>query len=78
MFRIVLISILFLLTIATGILAASRATMDYNEQGRYFDGLVVYDIARLEVYFFLTIVFLALSLVSIIFLKKSGTAKVNK
>lgn len=52
--------------------------MDYNEQGRYFDGLVVYDIARLEVYFFLTIVFLALSLVSIIFLKKSGTAKVNK
>ena len=78
MFRIVIISILSLLTIATGILAASRATMDYNEQGRYFDGIVVYNIAELEIYFFLTIVFLALSLVSIIFLKKSGTTKVNK
>lgn len=78
MIRPIVISILAFITITTGILAANRATMDYNDQGRYFDGLVVYNIAELEVYFLLTVILLALSLVSILFWKKSSTAKVKK
>jgi hypothetical protein len=41
-------------TVCVGLIAISRSSMDYSENRKHFDGLVVYDIAALEVYLLVT------------------------
>ncbi len=50
MLRKFIIVVLFLLSLGFMLLTAQRSTMDYNENGIYFDGTVTYSQDALLVY----------------------------
>jgi hypothetical protein len=70
MARKILIVTLAAATIAFGILSMSRSLMTYNENGKYFDGLVVYDTAALELYLLFAVLFFTATTIVILVWKK--------
>jgi uncharacterized membrane protein len=73
--RKLLISLLTIATIGFGSLSASRALMTYTENGTYFDGLVVYDVAARDAYLFLTVLLLIATLATAFFWKGRALKK---
>lgn len=59
----------------------ARANLPYNEQGRYFDGLVVYDAQSVDIYVALAVLNVILTLSAAYWLRRafrSSRAKPNK
>lgn len=71
MARKIIIGTLAILTVLFGVLSFTRSLVDYNENGKYFDGLVVYDVADLEVFVLVTLLLFASTVTVILFWKKS-------
>lgn len=74
MFRKIIISILSLVTVGLLILTFQRMTMDYNENGVYFNGEVTYDIDALLVFATMTCFFIILTMGTIAIWKNKTDA----
>jgi hypothetical protein len=71
MARKIIIGTLAISTVLFAALSFARSLVDYNENGKYFDGLVVYDVAELEVFVLVTLLLFASTVTVILVWKKS-------
>jgi hypothetical protein len=71
MARKIIIGTLAILTVLFAALSFTRSLVDYNENGKYFDGLVVYDVAELEVFIIVTLLLFSATTILVLVWKKS-------